>query len=498
MSFNEKLQMLRKKNNLSQEELANMLDVTRQSVSKWESGITYPEMDKLLSLCKIFNCSLEELTNDDIKEIGLENKKKLNFDNFIDNFLELINKTYQMFRVMSFKDIIKCIFIMSIIFTLLLLLKIPFILLESNIRSVISHIGSGEIANIIKEIFHLIFESSYLFIFIFLFIYLFKIIYLDKIVIRDVKIQCIDNKEEKIVTYDKNSSNVFFSILGKIIIGFIKFIIICLTFPILIFFFFLCTAFLLNFLLIIKGIFYSSITFGLIFSILFCLVVLEVVLEFIFNRQLAFKRLMISFIISIAGLGLSFGLLLVDITNTTYKDSTPDSIKEDVLIKTISATDNLNYLTYYNPTYQVDETLGDNFKIEIKYYSDFNKVTFSPDNNNFFITHTDKSNFKKIKNLVISDLTKKKLYNYSKLYDYSVTIYGNSSNIENLKSKAKQLEDEENEDYKMIDNYEKSIQELEDKNDELTVENQELKDKIEEYKEKISEYKSSLKDIIKE
>ena len=199
MSFNEKLQMLRKKNNLSQEELANMLDVTRQSVSKWESGITYPEMDKLLSLCKIFNCSLEELTNDDIKEIGLENKKKLNFDNFIDNFLELINKTYQMFRVMSFKDIIKCIFIMGIIFTLLLLLKIPFILLESNIRSVISHIGSGEIANIIKEIFHLIFESSYLFIFIFLFIYLFKIIYLDKTVIKDVKIQCIDNKEEKIV-----------------------------------------------------------------------------------------------------------------------------------------------------------------------------------------------------------------------------------------------------------------------------------------------------------
>ena len=85
MSFNEKLQMLRKKNNLSQEELASMLDVTRQSVSKWESGITYPEMDKLLSLCKIFKCSLEELTNDDIKEIGLENKKKLNFDNFIDN-----------------------------------------------------------------------------------------------------------------------------------------------------------------------------------------------------------------------------------------------------------------------------------------------------------------------------------------------------------------------------------------------------------------------------
>ena len=169
-----------------------------------------------------------------------------------------------------------------------------------------------------------------------------------------------------------------------------------------------------------------------------------------------------------------------------------------MLIKTISAIDNLNYLTYYHPTYKVDDTLGDNFKIEIKYYSDFSKVTFSPDNNNFFITHTDKNNFKKIKNLVLTDLAQKKLYNYSKLYDYNVTIYGSSSNIENLKSKAKQLEDEENEDYKMIESYEKSIQKLEDKNDKLTVENQELKDEIEEYKEKISEYKSSLKDIIKE
>ena len=66
MSFNEKLQYLRKENKLSQEQLADMLDVTRQSVSKWESGTTYPEMDKLIMLCKIFRCSLDDLTNDEI------------------------------------------------------------------------------------------------------------------------------------------------------------------------------------------------------------------------------------------------------------------------------------------------------------------------------------------------------------------------------------------------------------------------------------------------
>ena len=49
--------------NLSQEQLAESLNVTRQSVSKWESGASYPEMDKLLALCKIFNCGLDDLVN---------------------------------------------------------------------------------------------------------------------------------------------------------------------------------------------------------------------------------------------------------------------------------------------------------------------------------------------------------------------------------------------------------------------------------------------------
>lgn len=43
MSFNEKLQTLRKQKKLSQEQLADMLDVTRQSVSKWESGLSFPK-----------------------------------------------------------------------------------------------------------------------------------------------------------------------------------------------------------------------------------------------------------------------------------------------------------------------------------------------------------------------------------------------------------------------------------------------------------------------
>lgn len=52
MSFGENLQMLRKKNQLSKEGLAEMLGVSRQAVSKWELGEGYPEVDKLLILSK--------------------------------------------------------------------------------------------------------------------------------------------------------------------------------------------------------------------------------------------------------------------------------------------------------------------------------------------------------------------------------------------------------------------------------------------------------------
>jgi len=65
MKFYEKLQTLRKEKGLSQEMLAEMLDVSRQAVSKWESGMTYPEVDKLIAISEIFNVTLDSLVKDD-------------------------------------------------------------------------------------------------------------------------------------------------------------------------------------------------------------------------------------------------------------------------------------------------------------------------------------------------------------------------------------------------------------------------------------------------
>lgn len=91
-NFANNLKKLRKDNNLSQEELALELGVSRQSVSKWESGQTYPEMDKVLQLCKMFNVNIDELLSQNIKEVkeNIEAKNKLN--KYVDDFLAFFIK----------------------------------------------------------------------------------------------------------------------------------------------------------------------------------------------------------------------------------------------------------------------------------------------------------------------------------------------------------------------------------------------------------------------
>lgn len=65
MSFGENLQFLRKRRSLTQEELAEQLNVSRQSVSKWESDAAFPEMDTILTLCDLFSCDMDTLLRGD-------------------------------------------------------------------------------------------------------------------------------------------------------------------------------------------------------------------------------------------------------------------------------------------------------------------------------------------------------------------------------------------------------------------------------------------------
>ena len=77
MTFGERLYELRNKNNLSQEELAEVLDVSRQSISKWENDKAYPEMTRLLFMSDYFDVSLDYLMRGIKKE---NNEEKVTAD----------------------------------------------------------------------------------------------------------------------------------------------------------------------------------------------------------------------------------------------------------------------------------------------------------------------------------------------------------------------------------------------------------------------------------
>lgn len=66
MSFRTNLQYLRAQRNMTQEQLAMLLGVSRQAISKWESEKAYPEMDKLLMVCDLFGCTLDDLVLGDV------------------------------------------------------------------------------------------------------------------------------------------------------------------------------------------------------------------------------------------------------------------------------------------------------------------------------------------------------------------------------------------------------------------------------------------------
>ena len=107
--LSENLKRIRKDNNLSQEQLAEKLGVSRQSVSKWENGEAYPEMDKVLQLCKMFNLNIDELLNQDIKEVNENKQRKIYVDKYVGDFLDYITKVINLFSSMKFRDIVKCL-----------------------------------------------------------------------------------------------------------------------------------------------------------------------------------------------------------------------------------------------------------------------------------------------------------------------------------------------------------------------------------------------------
>ena len=88
MSLGENLQFLRKKDNITQEQLAEQLEVSRQSVSKWESDTAYPEMDKIIQICDLFHVGMDDLVRKDVSLLYVGDKTE--YDNHMNIYAKMM------------------------------------------------------------------------------------------------------------------------------------------------------------------------------------------------------------------------------------------------------------------------------------------------------------------------------------------------------------------------------------------------------------------------
>lgn len=438
MNLSENLKKIRKDNNLSQEQLAEKLGVSRQSVSKWESNLAYPEMDKVLQLCKIFNLNIDELLNQDIKEVKSKKEKKNKINIYMDDFLLFITKTLDMFTSMKFKEKIKCIFEQLLIIIILFLLFL-FIGVIGNIfvQRVIGilpfysyHIYS--LIDMLYIIFALIFGGV-------IFVHIFKTRYLDYyVIIKNSKNSIDENKtldeskkiinksEEKIIIRDPNDSSYgFIKGLLKCVYVLVKVFVFLVALFFIFTLIFLLIMFVMSFLIIKSGLTFIGIIMALISCITINLIILYVIYNFIFDHVITNKnKIALIFISCVLIIGLGLGFIITSIKDFNFVSD----VDSKYYISDINHIDMNDNLIIYNEVTYIEKNIKD---IEIvsrhsKYYN-LNIIT---DRNYVNLILDSNFNFLSSLNDFINNLNDKKVVDYgiSKIY-----VYARAENIEKLK-----------------------------------------------------------------
>ena len=496
MNFSEKLVKLRKENKMSQEDLAASLDVSRQSVSKWESGQTYPEMDKLLAICKIFNVTLDSLTNDEVDIINTENKDK----NVIDSFFSFVKNTYNFIVNNTLLDNTKCFLVMMFTFLALYILKLPVNLLSEKVTNLITSVSQNNFTIFVANFFEFIIDFAYVALFIIVMIYIFKIGFLDKMDLKkdnDLKAVKEDKPlkeskpiKEKMEHENKNYS--FINLLSNILIVFVKFFIACFTFPFLV----TLILFFIGLIIILYFAFNGLTYIGLILislSFIFLnILTIEFLFDLLFSKKVPFKRMLITLIASLSIFGIGSGLFSIEVSKISYVNSISPKFKTTKSEFNVKMQDNLLIKANTNYDFVIDNTL-DNIKVEVETYPDF--VTSHTENQDYvyrIVLHQYEVNAKNIFDDLVENLKHNKVYNYNFRDNSTVKIYANEKNINILKNNIEKeyeniknqtdIIDDINEKYdeitdkynELLDNYNT----LKEENNSLKEENQKLNDKI--------------------
>lgn len=457
MNFASNLQKLRKRENMSQEALAEKLDVTRQSVSKWESGASYPEMDKLISICKIFNVDMDTLINGDVLDEKKQDKETtINTKDILDKFNTLMKKIVCLFESMSFKEIIEFLVTVFLLIIIILIGTIPKDIIENLI-------GDGLLYDIayvgptLDTIFCLIVDILYSVFAIVVFIYVLKIKYLDRIKIKEETNKEIIVKEkekrveevEKVIIKDTNSNSLTRT-LAKIIIYIIKFFVVLFLFAPLICI--VVLAVMLGFLVlfVFKGLPLIGILLWTIAGLIISALCFEVPLNFVINHKNNYKRVTITLLISLIVIIIGSIIFAFEFFSLTYVDSLPIDVKTKEITETLPMSNDFKTIGYYHNDieYVVDDSLTDRVEITVTYYDYLinNNVEIDVHDSNLlvYIDSPKEFSFKEALDKISDDIKDGKIYNYDKLYEYKVTIKTSNNNINIIKNNNKEFFNENN------------------------------------------------------
>ena len=447
MNLADNLKKIRKDNNLSQEALADKLGVSRQSVSKWESGLAYPEMDKVIAICKMFNLNIDELLNQDIKEVNEVKQKNSTINKYIEDFLAYITKTVDMFSSMKFWQIMKCLLEQTFIAFVLFI-----------VFSIIGSFGNMILYDVLRIFpdkigwfLHSIISDIYiLFAFIFsvmMMLHIFKIRYLDYYLfvkeekeVDSIKIDesindnknCDDKinivylkkKQEKIVIRDpENSGYRFISGLLKCILFifkiFVGFIFVAFCFSLIAF----VASLVLSFLFLKTGLMFIGAFLIIISCIVINIILLISLYNFIISRKNKLKILFLTFISALILFGIGCGICAIAVTDFDIIDSEP--IVEE---KIIPMNDKLVFEYYYPSSFV--ETNSNDVKIVSK-HSKYYKTSISIDDNIVSIYYSFNDKHMNVIKEQIKSINDKHITVYQ---DYETIIYTSKENIEKIKS----------------------------------------------------------------
>ena len=458
MFFASNLQKLRKKENMSQEALAEKLDVTRQSVSKWESGASYPEMDKLISICKIFNVDMDTLVNGDVLDEKKQDKETtINTKDILDKFNTLMKKIVCLFESMSFKEIIEFLVTVFLLIIIILIGTIPKDIIENLIGDGllydIAYVGPA-----LNTIFTFIIDILYSVFAIVVFIYVLKIKYLDRIKIKeDVNKEIVVKEKEKkveevekVIIKDNTGSNSLTRLLAKIIIYIIKFFVVLFLFAPLICIVVLAVMLGFEVLFVIKGLPLIGILLWTIAGIIISALCFEVPLNFVINHKNNYKRVMITLLISLIIIIIGSLIFAFEFFSLTYVDSLPIDIKTKEISETLPMTNDFKTIGYYHNDieYVVDDNLTDKIEVTVTYYDylvDYNiEVELHNDNLLVYMDSPKEFSFKDALDEISDDIKDGKIYNYDKLNEYKVTIKTSSNNIDIIKNNNESYFNENN------------------------------------------------------